>query len=497
MFGVVRVSRGMKWTLGIVLGIVVLMAGLYCALRFGFGIDVLDRSGWYEEDGQRRYLDYYGDPMPGWQIIDGSTYFFNENGAPQTGWGNLGGKDYYFHQDGTLADGWVDTPRGRFLLDPNGAAIYGWHRDAEGMYYLQKDSGLTVGWMELEGQKYYFDDRGIMLTGWQVLDGKDYCFDPSGPMLTGWAEREEGRSYLSADGGAVTGWLELDGKKYCFDEAGMLITGFYSTAAGTYLFDPEGAMLTGVVNLEDGRAYFDESGIMQTGWVQLEGKQYYFSEAGMMHTGWLEDGTDRYYFREDGSMAVGEVEIDGVSNFFTSKGKYVVLVNAWHLMPEDYQWTPVTVEGYEFDVSGAEALKRMLEDCRKAGYGCNINNTYRSKATQQYMWDVRIEQRMAEGMTRDEAIAFIGQSLARVGASEHHLGLAVDLDGSDAMEAWMAEHCWDYGFILRYPNGTTAMTGIIYEPWHFRYVGTELSLELKELGLCMEAYMDMLTSQSQ
>jgi hypothetical protein len=143
-----------------------------------------------------------------------------------------------------------------------------------------------------------------------------------------------------------------------------------------------------------------------------------------------------------------------------------------------------------------EERQKMLADCRAAGYGCTINNTYRSKATQQYMWDVRIEKRMGEGMTYSEAIAFIGQSLAKVGASEHHLGLAVDLDGSDAMEAWMAEHCWDYGFILRYPEGTTELTGIIYEPWHFRYVGTELAQELKELGLCMEAYMAMLTEQA-
>ena len=196
-------------------------------------------------------------------------------------------------------------------------------------------------------------------------------------------------------------------------------------------------------------------------------------------------------------MAIGEVKIDGVSNFFTSQGKYVVMVNPWHLMPEDYELNMETIEGYEFDVVGKAALQKMLNDCRAAGRNCTINNTYRSVATQQYMWDVRIEQRMAEGMTYDEAIAFIGQSLAKVGASEHHLGLAVDLDGGDATYTWLAENCWDYGFILRYPEGKTGVTGIIYEPWHFRYVGTELSLELKELGLCMEEYMDMLTEKAQ
>ena len=99
-------------------------------------------------------------------------------------------------------------------------------------------------------------------------------------------------------------------------------------------------------------------------------------------------------------------------------------------------------------------------------------------------------------MSYEEAYAVTAQRVAKVGASEHHLGLAVDLDGSSAMEAWMAEHCWDYGFILRYPEGTTELTGIIYEPWHFRYVGTELAQELKALGLCMEAYMEMLTAKA-
>ena len=58
---------------------------------------------------------------------------------------------------------------------------------------------------------------------------------------------------------------------------------------------------------------------------------------------------------------------------------------------------------------------------------------------------------------------------------------------------WLKEHCWDYGFILRYPDGKSHITGIIYESWHFRYVGKELALELKDSGLCLEEYLDLLT----
>ena len=78
--------------------------------------------------------------------------------------------------------------------------------------------------------------------------------------------------------------------------------------------------------------------------------------------------------------------------------------------------------------------------------------------------------------------------MALPGSSEHHLGLAVDLLGDDAI-AWLQAHCWDYGFILRYTEEKQAITGIVDEPWHFRYVGTEVSLDMKDSGLCLEEYL--------
>ena len=109
----------------------------------------------------------------------------------------------------------------------------------------------------------------------------------------------------------------------------------------------------------------------------------------------------------------------------------------------------------------------------------------------------KVNQYIAEGMTKKEAEAETGKSTAIPGHSEHQTGLAVDLNGSDETYAWLAEHCWDYGFILRYPEGKTEITGIIYEPWHFRYVGTELALELKEQGVTMEEYFHQLTPKTE
>ena len=58
---------------------------------------------------------------------------------------------------------------------------------------------------------------------------------------------------------------------------------------------------------------------------------------------------------------------------------------------------------------------------------------------------------------------------------------------------WLSENCWEYGFIVRYPDSKTHITGIMSEPWHFRYVGVELAMEMKDSGLCLEEYLDALT----
>ena len=91
-------------------------------------------------------------------------------------------------------------------------------------------------------------------------------------------------------------------------------------------------------------------------------------------------------------------------------------------------------------------------------------------------------------LTYEEAYEKALETVAIPGTSEHHLGLAVDLLGEEAI-AWFREHCWDYGFIVRYAAEKESYTGIIDEPWHFRYVGTEVSLDMKDSGLCLEEYL--------
>lgn len=85
--------------------------------------------------------------------------------------------------------------------------------------------------------------------------------------------------------------------------------------------------------------------------------------------------------------------------------------------------------------------------------------------------------------------------VAAPGTSEHQLGIAVDINAdktkstNDEVYTWLAEHAWEYGFILRYPKDKENVTGTGYEPWHYRYVGKEAAKEIWQEGCCLEEYV--------
>ena len=122
-----------------------------------------------------------------------------------------------------------------------------------------------------------------------------------------------------------------------------------------------------------------------------------------------------------------------------------------------------------------------------------FNSAYRSIKVQEDILYARTQEHIAIGFSEEEAYAEARKTVALPGTSEHHLGLAVDVLNVDDAEAkaldWLGEHCWEYGFILRYAEEKAPITGIIYEPWHFRYVGTRVSMDMKDSGLCLEEYL--------
>ena len=180
-----------------------------------------------------------------------------------------------------------------------------------------------------------------------------------------------------------------------------------------------------------------------------------------------------------------------------------LLVNPWNPVPDDYSPRLVDIgDGKFIDERCAGSLKQMVEDCKAASY----NNrpvpisAYRTFEYQQGLFDDKVERLMGEGWSEQDAPDKAAQSVARPGTSEHELGFSIDIideyytdldNGQEwtSTQRWLMSHCTDYGFILRYPSNTTDITGIIYEPWHYRYVGKTIAKEINELGITYEEYM--------
>lgn len=185
------------------------------------------------------------------------------------------------------------------------------------------------------------------------------------------------------------------------------------------------------------------------------------------------------------------------------RSSLLTLVNPWNEVPEDLDVSLATVDGYLVDRRCRRALSDMLSDCREQGYLPIICSAFRTMEYQDMLYNNKIKRLMAEGVPRADAPSIAAQSVAIPGTSEHQLGLAVDIisetytnldryQEQTAVQQWIMQNCWRYGFILRYPNGTTDITGIIYEPWHYRYVGAVTAKAVHESGLVFEEYLETL-----
>ena len=249
---------------------------------------------------------------------------------------------------------------------------------------------------------------------------------------------------------------------------------------------------------------------LRVGWYDANGERWYYDETGVMVTGWQEIEGKRYYFREDGTMARGKVNIDGVDTFFTSAGAYILLVNPWNPVPEGYTVdlvelpSSISTSGGKVDRSCYDALVTMLKDCNKECPKACVVSTYRTYEYQVKLFNRKVNYYRNKGYDEAEAKVLAAQVVAVPGTSEHHLGLAVDIVDTRSWDLteeqatlpaqkWLMENSWKYGFILRYPEGTTDVTGIIWEPWHYRYVGKEVAEELHNSGQTLEEYIDALT----
>ena len=378
----------------------------------------------------------------------------------------------------------------------------GWAtRDGQTIYHL--DGNAVTGWLDVDGSRYYFDEDGVLLTGWQDIDGARYYFDADGSMVTGWLADAH---YLYQDGTLATGWLKLDGKEYFLGHDGRRKQGIVEVDGTEYLLNEQGYLSYGWTEIDGKRYYSDENGSPLHGWNEIDGKKYYFSASGAATTGWWEMDGFSYYFYTDGSAAQGELTIDGTLYHFGSNGQMILLVNPWNYLPEDYTVALTSINNnHQIASIGYEDFLDMMTDCRAAGFEPMVCSSYRTQEYQEKLFQNRIDRYVHAGYSEEAATELAGQSVAIPGTSEHQLGLAVDLvddnnwhlDETQAetpTQQWLMENSWRYGWILRYPIDKSEFTGIIYEPWHYRYVGRSIAKEIHELDVCLEEYLQMLTN---
>lgn len=186
----------------------------------------------------------------------------------------------------------------------------------------------------------------------------------------------------------------------------------------------------------------------------------------------------------------------------------LILVNPWNYIPEDYVLELEQVQGkYNLDKKAAESARNLLAAAKEAGFNMQLCSAYRTVQKSAELYQRKVNEFIGYGYSEADAKVEAAKWVAPPGTSEHHTGLAMDLVSADYWSyysdlehdyekfdsfKWMYEHCAEFGFILRFSKDKQDITGITYEPWHYRYVGVEAATYIMENGLCLEEYLELI-----
>lgn len=207
----------------------------------------------------------------------------------------------------------------------------------------------------------------------------------------------------------------------------------------------------------------------------------------------------------DKKEAIDKKEVLPISNLNDWR---IILVNRDHILSNELsiQLTNITENAHP-NMKIAERISRDYQDMVAAAKADGINlylrSSHRTIKLQQTYYDSTFKLYKSQGLSDKDAKTKVLEYIQYPGASEHHTGLALDIisvewentvkdltdrfDTTDAFK-WLDKHAVDYGFIMRYPKGKENVTGIKYEPWHYRYVGKDVAIYLKEKDLTLEEY---------
>ena len=195
-----------------------------------------------------------------------------------------------------------------------------------------------------------------------------------------------------------------------------------------------------------------------------------------------------------------EYDLDSLT--FDKTDWRLILVNKQHSVPSDYDFPLGSLaQNIQCDERVIDDLVLMLRDARNAGMFIWIVSPYRSGDKQETLFNYDLNKYMQSGMNYIDAYRLAAEAVTLPGTSEHQIGLAFDIVnneyahlgegfGETAEGKWLAQNCYKYGFILRYPKDKEYITTIEYEPWHFRYVGREAAAYMTLKGLTLEEFWE-------
>jgi len=205
-------------------------------------------------------------------------------------------------------------------------------------------------------------------------------------------------------------------------------------------------------------------------------------------------------FTQNMENASNETIEDVNKNIEENEDWRIVLVNHENPIPENFELQLTNIDSSrQFDSRAVDELLQMIKDMKKQGApNIWIQSAYRSKEYQDNLFNNKVKEYMNYGRTKEDAEAQASKFVNKAETSEHNIGLAVDFNYVNKEFAktkefkWLVENAENYGFILRYPQDKKELTGVNYEPWHWRYVGVEHAKKINELEMCLEEYVEYL-----
>lgn len=184
------------------------------------------------------------------------------------------------------------------------------------------------------------------------------------------------------------------------------------------------------------------------------------------------------------------------SGWNSSCNPALVVVNKYNPIPTNYNSKIIDYKDVKINSIIKNDLDNMINDAAKLGLKIYPSSGYRSVERQTMLFNKQVSKCKKQGYKSETAESVAATVVARPRTSEHHTGLAIDFNEirDDFYKTkeynWLIKNAAEYGFILRYPKDKIDITNVIYEPWHFRYVGKEFAKEIIRTGLCYEEYIE-------